>query len=116
VGGFDESFFFFVEDVDLCRRLWDAGWEVWFEPRAEVVHDWGGSWTRRPLGYLWLHHRNLLRYAAKHERGWGRLAYPAIALGLGARFAVLALRWALWGRALPRHRRLAAPRGAPDGR
>lgn len=104
VGGFDEAFFFFVEDVDLCKRLRDAGWEVWFEPRAEVVHAWGGSWARRPLRFLWLHHRNLFRYVTKHKRGAWVLAYPAIAGGLAVRFALLALRWLVARRTVPAHR------------
>ena len=48
-GGFDEDFFMFSEETDLCRRLWDAGWEVWFTPDAEFTHLGGGStegrWT-----------------------------------------------------------------------
>ncbi len=102
--GFDEDFFFFVEDVDLCKRLWDAGWEVWFEPRAEVVHAWGGSWTRRPLKFLWLHQWNLFRYVRKHRRGWWVVAYPAIAAGLLLRFLLLALRWVFVRRSVPAHR------------
>lgn len=103
-GGFDEAFFFFVEDVDLCKRLWDAGWEVWFEPRAEVVHAWGGSWTRKPLRFLWLHHRNLFRYVTKHRRGAWALLYPLIAAGLGLRFVLVAVRWILARRTVPAHR------------
>jgi N-acetylglucosaminyl-diphospho-decaprenol L-rhamnosyltransferase len=38
VGGFDEGFFLHVEDVDLCWRVRDAGGEVLFHPKAEVVH------------------------------------------------------------------------------
>lgn len=104
IGGFDEAFFFFVEDVDLCRRMWDSGWEVWFEPGAEFVHRWGGSWTRRPLKFLWLHHRNLYRYATKHRRGAWVLAYPFIAAGLGLRFVLLALRWLVSRQSVPPHR------------
>ncbi|HVL82457.1 MAG TPA: glycosyltransferase family 2 protein [Actinomycetota bacterium] len=104
VGGFDEDFFFFVEDVDLCRRLVDAGWEMWFEPRARVVHTWGGSWTKRPLRHLWMHHRNLFRYVTKHRRGAWVLAYPAIVAGLALRFVMLVLRWVVARNAVPSHR------------
>jgi N-acetylglucosaminyl-diphospho-decaprenol L-rhamnosyltransferase len=38
VGAFDERFFLYFEDVDLCRRLWQAGWEVHYVADAEVVH------------------------------------------------------------------------------
>jgi N-acetylglucosaminyl-diphospho-decaprenol L-rhamnosyltransferase len=103
IGGFDERFFFFVSEVDLCRRFADAGYEVWFEPRAEVVHAWGSSWTKRPLKFLWLHHRELFRYATKHRRGLWVLAYPLIGAGLAARFVLLALRWLITRRARPAH-------------
>jgi GT2 family glycosyltransferase len=104
IGGYDESFFFFVEDVDLCKRLRDAGWEIWFEPGAVVTHVWGGSWTRRPLRFMALHQLNLFRYARKHRRGAWVLAYPFIGLGLTARFMLLALRWLITRRSVPAHR------------
>jgi GT2 family glycosyltransferase len=104
VGGFDEAYFFFVEDVDLCKRLWQRGWEVWFTPGAEVVHVWGGSWTKRPLRFIWMHQWNLFRYVRKHYRGAWVLAYPAIAAGLAVRFVLLALRWLITRRSVPEHR------------
>ena len=104
VGGFDESFFLFVSDVDLCRRMWDAGWEVWFEPRAVAEHAWGTSWTQRPLKFLWSHQRSLFRYATKHRRGAWILAYPFILGGLVLRFVLLAIRWFFTRRSVPRHR------------
>jgi len=104
VAGFDERFYFFVEDVDLCKRFWDEGWEVWFEPRAVVVHEWGGSWTQRPIKFIWLHHVNLFRYVLKHRRGPWILAYPLIVAGLLARFTLLALRWLITRRSVPKHR------------
>jgi N-acetylglucosaminyl-diphospho-decaprenol L-rhamnosyltransferase len=104
VGGFDERFFFFVEDVDLCKRLRDAGYEVWFEPGAEVVHRWGGSWTRRPLRFLLMHQANLFRYVRKHRRGAWVLLYPFIIAGLAARFVLLALRWLITKRSVPKHK------------
>lgn len=110
IGGFDERFFFFVEDVDLCRRMWDAGWEVWFEPRAVIEHAWGASWTQRPVRFLWIHQRSLMRYVMKHRRGPWVLAYPLIGLGLVLRFVLLAIRWLFTRRSVPKHRRIGEAR------
>lgn len=38
IGVFDERFFLYFEDCDLCRRLWDAGFEVWYYPEVKLVH------------------------------------------------------------------------------
>ncbi|MDJ0919761.1 MAG: glycosyltransferase family 2 protein [Henriciella sp.] len=38
VSGFDEHYFLHVEDVDLCRRAWRAGGELFYDPRAGVMH------------------------------------------------------------------------------
>lgn len=43
IGGFDESFFLYAEDVDLCFRFRNAGWEVRFTPAARVIHVEGAS-------------------------------------------------------------------------
>lgn len=43
VGGFDESYFMYSEEIDLCYRLRDAGWETHFVPAATVVHLGGAS-------------------------------------------------------------------------
>jgi len=64
VGGFDEEFFLFSEETDLCRRLWDAGWEVWFTPEAEFTHVAGASHGGRMFGE---NVRGHLRYLAKHH-------------------------------------------------
>ena len=104
IGGFDESFFFYAEDLEWCWRAHRKGWEIWFEPGAVVTHVWGGSWTRRPLRFMALHQLNLFRYARKHRRGAWVLAYPFIGLGLTARFMLLALRWLITRRSVPAHR------------
>lgn len=46
VGGFDENFFLYFEESDLCKRVRKAGWRVFFEPEAKVVHFWGASTPR----------------------------------------------------------------------
>ncbi len=53
VRGFDESFFLYWEEVDLCYRLGRAGWEIHFAPGAVVTH-YGGASTR-------LHHLEMTR-------------------------------------------------------
>ena len=43
VGGFDESYFAYFEDADLCWRFWLRGWTVRYAPAARVLHAYGGS-------------------------------------------------------------------------
>lgn len=43
IGGFDERFFLYYEDVDLCLRAAQAGWEVWHVPQAVIRHRSGTS-------------------------------------------------------------------------
>lgn len=47
IGGFDERFFMYVEDLEWCWRARAAGWEIWFEPRAVVRHVGDASGSRR---------------------------------------------------------------------
>lgn len=43
VGGFDENFFLYFEESDLCRRIKKLGYQLFIEPQAQVVHFWGKS-------------------------------------------------------------------------
>lgn len=43
IGGLDEQFFMYSEELDYCRRTKQAGWEVWYNPKATVVHQEGQS-------------------------------------------------------------------------
>jgi N-acetylglucosaminyl-diphospho-decaprenol L-rhamnosyltransferase len=99
VGGFDESYFMYVEDVDLCWRLWQAGWRVGYEPGARVVHTVGASSDLAPYRMIAAHHRSLLRFVAGTSPGWRRLLLPVVAAGLGVR-TVLAWAQRAW-RGLP---------------
>ena len=49
VGGFDEDYFLFGEDIDLCWKIKQSGWETWFIPAAVVVHAKGASMRFVPL-------------------------------------------------------------------
>jgi len=82
VGLLDEEFFIFAEDVDWCRRCWNAGWEIVFCPDAQAIHHRGGSSVNDPVRFAVEQHRALLRYWGKHHGMLGRL-YMVVLLGFG---------------------------------
>ena len=94
VGGWDESYFLYVEDVDLCWRLRKAGWRVAYEPGARVVHVQGASTSRRPYRMILEHHRSLWRFARKRYTGVRAVVLPAVAAYLALRTG---LAWAEHG-------------------
>ncbi len=61
VGGFDESFFMYFEDADLCCRMKKAGWEIHFTPVTTVIHVGGASTdqVRTDMAVQMLHSTNL---------------------------------------------------------
>lgn len=69
VGGFDEGFFLYYEDVDICTRLWKAGRRVLACPKTQVIHDARRA-SRRNLRYMRWHAGSMARYLGKH---WLRL-------------------------------------------
>lgn len=98
VGGFDEAFFMYLEDVDLCWRLARSGWRVGYEPAARVSHAIGRSTDQTPYRMIAAHHRSLLRYAARTTTGASRLALPVVAVALVVRTALAWAQRALRGR------------------
>ena len=98
VAGFDPSYFMYMEDVDLCWRLRRAGWQIGYEPAAEVIHTQGVSADLHPYRMLVAHHRSMWLFACRTTTGWRRLALPVVAVGLVGRLAVAFLRRRLAGR------------------
>jgi N-acetylglucosaminyl-diphospho-decaprenol L-rhamnosyltransferase len=66
VSGFDERFFLYEEDADLCRRVRAAGWKVLFSPGAEARHALGRSMARSPERARLEYQRSHLLYYRKH--------------------------------------------------
>lgn len=91
VGGFDEAYFMYAEDVDLCWRLGRAGWRVVYLPSAEVTHRQGLSTDQQPFRMIFEHHRSLLRFAARSSQGWRRVFLPLVALGIAVRAGLACL-------------------------
>ena len=86
VGGFDEGFFMFMEDVDLGRRLGRAGYRCRWVPGAVVTHVGGHSWRRDPAPMIRAHHASAARYVGLAFPGWWRAPIrAALRLGLRAR-------------------------------
>jgi N-acetylglucosaminyl-diphospho-decaprenol L-rhamnosyltransferase len=91
VGGFDESYFMYAEDVDLCWRLAGAGWKAAYVPAAEVTHLQGVSTEAHPYRMILEHHRSLLRFAGRSSVGWRKALLPLVAMGLVVRAGLAGL-------------------------
>ena len=98
VSGFDEAYFMYVEDVDLCWRLGRAGWRIGYEPAGRVVHALGGSSRTQPYRMIAEHHRSLMRFVSKSTSGPRRGLVPVIATGLAVRTVAAWAHHALGGR------------------
>lgn len=99
IGGMDAGFFMYSEDVDLCRRVHDAGYRVVYNPTVSLVHEIGGSTRSLPVRMVIERHRSMWRYYRKHLRG-SPLRDAVTAAAIAARCA--ALLAAVAGRRLAR--------------
>lgn len=103
LGGFDERYFLYFEETDLCLRIKSAGWQIWYVPESRIMHVRGQSTgvtvrtkKPKPLPRYWYESRR--RYFAKNH-GY---AYAALAdLAYLAGNAVGSVRHALEGQARP---------------
>ncbi len=91
LGGFDEDYFLFSEDVDLCKRAWQHGFEVRYLPSARVRHRIGGSSLSAPAKVIIERHRSMWLYYRKHLRG-SLFLDAGTWLGIYARCALVLLR------------------------
>ena len=94
LGGFDERFFYHFEEVDLCHRVWDAGFAVLYTPTAVITHLGGQSVSRFPVRFELEKYRNRYRYYYKYfgPKGVRRCRHVALAW-----IRVRQLGWGLTG-------------------
>lgn len=66
IGKFDEEFFMYCEDVDICKRAKDKGWQIFYYPKLSFIHFIGRASGRTSfLTILW-HHQSMWHYYIKH--------------------------------------------------
>lgn len=96
IGGFDERYFLYFEEVQTALNMHRAGLRVVIDPSVEIRHREGGSMRSAPFRKVRTHHRSALRfYCDYHRRSpWLALA-PFVALGLLLRGTVAVARTAL---------------------
>ncbi|MFV8053369.1 glycosyltransferase family 2 protein [Mycobacterium sp. 48b] len=86
VGGFDERYFMYMEDVDLGDRIAQAGWQNVYVPSAEVLHHKGHSTGRDPARNLAAHHRSTYTFLAdRYPAPWQAPLRWTIRAALAAR-------------------------------
>lgn len=72
VGGFDERFFLYFEDIDLCLRVASSGGRVFYDPSLTLVHDRGGSAREAPALVRRAYRESQLYFWEKHRGRWTR--------------------------------------------
>lgn len=88
VGGFDEAYFMYLEELDLCWRLNRAGWRVGYERAATALHTGGVSAGRHPYRMLVSRHRSMWRFARRSARREELPLLPLVAIGVAIRLAL----------------------------
>jgi N-acetylglucosaminyl-diphospho-decaprenol L-rhamnosyltransferase len=89
VGGFDERYFMFAEDMALCWSVREHGYGVAATTDACVTHIEGLSRARASREMLIAHHRSALRFEWQTARGLRRVLAPVATLVLGLRLCVV---------------------------
>jgi N-acetylglucosaminyl-diphospho-decaprenol L-rhamnosyltransferase len=90
VGLLDEGYWLYMEDLDWCRRFWDAGWKVYYEPAGVALHVKGGSSaSRRAPRQEIAFHRGMARFYRRFDApGNNPLLNAAVYAGIGAKLSL----------------------------
>lgn len=94
IGGFDERFFMFLEDVDLCYRAHETGKRVVYLPEAVVTHKIGSSTDKAPNRMINQFHHSMLLFYKKHYLS--KVSPPLRPLAIGGSYILLLARQSLF--------------------
>ena len=104
VGGFSECYFMYGEDLDLCRKLHDAGWKVYYTPETSLVHLGGGSSRQAPGDFSIVMMRISVHRFIRLHQGRAAAAGYRVAMGVSAILRLLLIGPArLFGDRVVRH-------------
>lgn len=94
IGGFDTEYFMYTEETDLCYRLGMAGWELFWQPGAEVIH-FGGQSTQQAAAEMFLHlYRSKTLFFRKHRGNLATFGYKLLlAAASVSRLVMTPLAW-----------------------
>ena len=82
-GLFDERYFMYVEDMDLCRQAHIAGWRVVYYPMKTIIHEIGAASDKNAKAMIKQHHKSMLKYFWKYNSHSPKvLLTPLVILGL----------------------------------
>jgi GT2 family glycosyltransferase len=82
VGGFDEAFFMYYEEVDLCYRMKALGWQTHFTPDAAIVHEGGASTAQYRTDMQVKFFASAIRFCQRHYSGMRLTALTTILKGI----------------------------------
>jgi len=95
-GELDEKYFMYIEDVDMCYRMWQKGWVVYYYPEAEIMHHAGGSTGRGRCEKIksgFRMQRSAFYFFCKiYRKNWRIILIPLLLIVLGARLAISILK------------------------
>lgn len=110
-GPFDETFFMYSEEVDLCHRLKNAGWRIVYVPEAVVVHYEGRS-SEQVIAARHIHYNRskILYYEKYFGRGWATILRIFLLWDFRGQWLVEAMKWLLGHKRAMRASRMSAYR------
>jgi len=82
LGGFDQRFFMYGEDLDLCARVKEQGLKVWYLPRTQIVHFKGKSSPKRPLRTRGAFYQAMMLFSKKYRHTYGTF-FPSFLIHAG---------------------------------
>lgn len=91
IGGLDEDFFMYGEDIDLSYRILKAGYKNYYFPHTTIIHYKGESTQKGSLNYVKVFYQAMIIFAEKHFTGSGGLGFRWIIRGAVVLRATLAL-------------------------
>ncbi|MHB9036653.1 MAG: glycosyltransferase family 2 protein [Armatimonadota bacterium] len=104
VGGLDERFFFYGEDIDICMRAWNAGCKVGYLPSVTIVHYGGGS---TGSNYMRLLRQSMIAQCQLFDKHYGRKSLWGLKTIYVLAGCLSVLKWSVLGAVASRHRKTA---------